>query len=228
MIAMAIVEGKRLPWDEETFSDTDSDWSDDEDDSKFDHALQGDTELKQLHVRSRSTITSLMRLTMAIREPAPSRQALRIDLSYHEPYDIQHVQAKFGESAPYLIERLGRAISSRRQYFAYRQQHRQKLSKGVEEIGFEEPRTEHTDNSTEATPLPSSDPASWPTSTNSNLLDDGDETLSQTSYASSFKSTIRTPRLPKEASKGEPYECPLCFSLIAVYTHAVWKYVYLL
>ncbi|KAJ8116681.1 hypothetical protein OPT61_g1931 [Boeremia exigua] len=219
---MTIVEGVRLPWDEEVFSDSDSDLdcSGRENESKTVNALQGNTELKQLHARSRSLITSLMRLTMAIRHPAPTRQILRIDKSYYEPYDVQHVQAKFSNSAPYLITRLGRAISSRRQYLTYREKHCQKLSKGIEAIGFEDLRTEQTDNSTEATPIPTLDPASQP---ESSFFNDN-ETMSQTSYASSFKNTIRTPHLPKEASKGEPYECPLCFSLIAIYTTATWKY----
>lgn len=219
MTATAIVEGTRVPWDEETFSDSDSEWSDDDDNSKTNRALQGSTELKQLHTRSRSIVTSLMRLTMAIREPAPSRQALRIDRSYHEPYDVQHVQAKFSNCAPYLAERLGRATSSRRQYFVYRETHCKKLSKGIETIGLEAPRTEHTDNSTEASGFGSQIPKP---------VDEDDETSSQTSYASSSKDTIRTPRLPQEASKGNPYECPLCFSLIAIYTTVAWKYVHLL
>jgi hypothetical protein len=220
MIATAIVKEERQPWDEEVYSETDSESDSSEDESIC--QLQGDTELKQLYVRMKSATTSLMRLSMAIREPAPNRQARSIDKSYHEPYDVQHVQSKFGDSVPYLTERLGRATSSRRQYLAYREKHYQKLSKGIEKLGLEESRTEHTANSTEATDIPQSD-CTGTGSPNHTPLDDGDEVLSQTSYAPSLKDAIRTPRLPKESLRDEPYECPLCFSLIAIHTSAAWK-----
>lgn len=165
-----------------------------------------------------------MRMSIAIRDPAPHNQlahtiTMDMDKSYHEPYDIQHVEAKFGGLAPYLINRLGRATSSRRQYLAYREKHCQKLSKGIEKLGYEESKTEHTTNSTEATPLPSTNQA-----TGIGLSNDGDGTLSQTSYAPTQQdATLRTPRLPKQAYKGEPYECPLCFSLVTIYKKAAWK-----
>lgn len=59
--------------------------------------------------------------------------------------------------ALYLVERLSRATSSRRQYLTYRKQHRQKLAKGTEKLGIEESKSEHITNSTEATPVPASD-----------------------------------------------------------------------
>jgi hypothetical protein len=216
--ALAIVEGRQLPWDEETDCDSESDSS--EDDSVYN--LQGNTELRQLFASAHAATTSLMRLSMAIREPAPSRQVMSIDKSSYVPWDVQHAQTKFPESAVYLTERLGRATSSRRQYLTYREQHCKKLAKGIEKLGLEEPRTEYTANSTEATPVPESDPASSITPEQQSL-DDGYETLSQTSYAPSVRDSIRTPRIPREASKRQPYECPICFSLIAIYSSAAWK-----
>ncbi|XPS98962.1 hypothetical protein M3J09_008149 [Ascochyta lentis] len=215
--ASAIVQFQRKSWDEESDSHSESDASDADGEVK---GLQGDTELKQLYVNVKTTITSLMRMSIAIRKPAPHDQfahtiTMDTDKTYHEPYDVQHVQAKFGNNAPYLTERLGRAMSSRRQYLAYRERHCQKLSKGIEMLGFEDSKTEHTTNSTEATCMP--------TLEITGNVDDDDETLSQTSYASSVGKAIRTPHLPKEASKGEPYECPLCFSLIAIHTTAAWR-----
>ena len=68
VIALAIVEEKRIPWDEETYSDSDSD---SDDGNSID--LQGKTELIQLYASMKSVITSLMRLSMAIQEPAPNR-----------------------------------------------------------------------------------------------------------------------------------------------------------
>jgi hypothetical protein len=208
VIALAIVEERRVPWDEEAYSDSDSD-----DDNDIN--LQGSTELQQLHASMKSAITSLMRLSMAIQEPAPNRQARCIDKSHFEQHDVLHVQAKFPSVPQYLAERLGRAISSRRQYLTYREQHHDKLSKGIDKLGLEAAITEFTTNSTEATQLQRTDSL--------NMMDDGDDTASMTSYATSVNATLRAPNLPKEAREREHYNCPLCYTLVAIHTTAAWK-----
>ena len=210
------MKGERIPWDELSDSDSDSETDDTEDQNPA-----NDTELKQLSDSIKNTITCLFRLSMAIRDPAPnsqSRSFVTFDKSIFEPHDISHVQAKFPEADSWLIERLGRAISGRRQYLNYREEHHQKLARNVEKIGIEEPRTEHTTNSTEASPMPSS---SGPRMTDA--LDDGEDTLSQTSYATSVNATIRAPSLPKEARTKEHFECPLCYMIVSIHTTAVWK-----
>ncbi|KAJ4319287.1 hypothetical protein N0V94_003979 [Neodidymelliopsis sp. IMI 364377] len=210
--ASAIVQGDRIPWDEEVYSDSGSEILDDDRDIED---PQDDTEIKQLYVSIGSAITALMRISIAIREPAPNRQSRTIDKSHFEHHDMLHVQAKFPNAAQYLTERLGRAISSRRQYLTYREIHHDKLSKGIEKLGLEAARTETTTNSTEATKLQR---------TNSlNLLDEDDDTSSQTSYATSINATLRAPKLPKEARERDHYNCPLCFALIDIHTTAAWK-----
>ena len=65
------------------------------------------------------------------RKPAPYDLLLRsanIDTKSYELVDKRHVLEMFPRADPALIERLGRAISKRRKYFKYREQHRQKLS----------------------------------------------------------------------------------------------------
>lgn len=186
-----------------------------------DTSFQSDTELKQLSTSIKNTVTCLFRLSMAIRDPAPnsqSRSFITVDKSYFETHDILHVQSKFPEANKILTERLGRAISGRRQYLTYREEHHQKLVKNVEKIGHEEPRTERTNNSTEASPM-------LVTSGNVNsVLDDGEDTVSQTSYATSVNATIRAPPLPKEAREKKHFECPLCYMIVAIHTTAGWKY----
>lgn len=210
---MAVVQGHRLPWDEEAFTDSDSESESSQDGSEYN--LQGDTELKQLFARTKSLITSLMRLSMAIREPAPNRQARSIDKSHFEQHDMWHVQAKFPDAPQYLTERLGRAISSRRQYLTYREVHHDKLRKGIEKLGVEAATTEFTNNSTEATELHKTDSLA--------MTDDFDDSASVTSYATSVNATLRAPGLPKEAQEKDHYSCPLCFALIAIHTTAAWK-----
>ncbi|KAF2121308.1 hypothetical protein BDV96DRAFT_640703 [Lophiotrema nucula] len=218
--ALSIAKGERIPWEELTDSDTDS-----ESGSEVSE-VQGDTELKQLFKSIRNTLTCLFRLSMAIRDPAPNsqfRSTITIDKSYHLEHDIQHARAKFSGGEDFLTSRLGRAISGRRQYLAYREQHHGKLAKNVEKIGFEEPRTEHTTNSTEASPLPATGGAIAAAVAEPVDVADNDDALSQTSYASSIDTTIRVPSLPREARQQEHFECPLCFMIVSIHTTAAWR-----
>jgi hypothetical protein len=205
-----------------TASDSDSDsGSGQSDDDTSNADLQGRTELRQLLASIKSLITSLFRLSMAIRNPAPNSQSMStisIDKSFYEQHDIQHVKEKFPGAPHYLVERLGRALSARRQYLSYREDHHQKLAKNIEKIGFEKTITEFTTNSTEATPIPRIE-----RSMSLNVLDEGDDTASQTSYATSVNATIRVPSLPREARNKDFFECPLCFLLVSIQTAAGWK-----
>jgi hypothetical protein len=82
--------------------------------------------------------------SMAIRDPAPNSQSkstITVDKSFFQQHDISHVQAKYPACVKYLTSRLGKAISGRRQYFIYREEHHQKLAKDVEKLGFEDSKT---------------------------------------------------------------------------------------
>jgi hypothetical protein len=223
LLGLAIVSGERTPWDEMPASDSDSDSGSETLGAVGDSNFQSDTELKQLSASIKNTVTCLFRLSMAIRDPAPntqSRSFITVDKSYFQHHDIQHVESKFPQAARFLTERLGRAISGRRQYISYREEHHQKLVKNIEKIGQEEPRTEHTTNSTEASPIPVLDQAK----TNTVMDDSFDfDSLSQTSYATSINATIRPPPLPKEAKEKEHFECPLCYMIVSIHTTAGWK-----
>lgn len=210
--ATAIVVGERITWDEETYSDSESEHSDDET-SNLD--LQGDTELKQLYASMKAAVTSLMRISMAIREPALTSESRSIDMSHFEQHDVLHVQTKFAHAPQYLAERLGRAISSRRQSLTYRESHHDKLVKGIDKLGLEAARTELTTNSTEASELQQT--------YDLNMVDDLDDSTSQTSYATSVNATVRAPRLPREAREKEHYKCPICFVMVAIHTAGAWK-----
>jgi len=219
-IALSIVKGERTPWDELSDSDTDSE----SDGEVLEDDLQGDTELQQIKSSITNNITCLFRLSMAIRDPAPhtqSRSIITVDKSFYEAFDIQHVREKFPQCEDFLINRFGRAISARRQYLTYREEHHKKLAKSVEKIGFEEPRTEHTTNSTEASLIPKEQ-----SSEAQPEIEDSFEALSQTSYATSVNATLRVPPLPKEAENQGYFECPLCFLIVTIHTTAAWKYVF--
>jgi hypothetical protein len=69
------------------------------------------------------------------------RSTITIDKSFFESHDIHHVESKHPNCPKYLSSRLGRGITSRRQYLSYREKHQQKLSEDIEKVGIEEPRT---------------------------------------------------------------------------------------
>ncbi|KAF2443726.1 hypothetical protein P171DRAFT_522225 [Karstenula rhodostoma CBS 690.94] len=144
------VRGEEAPWEALQDSDHDSDSA-----SNASSDTGEDTELKQLIASIKSSVTCLFRPSMTIRNPVSDdrlQRTITVDKSYYEEHDILHTRAKYPDCADYLTERLGRAISARRQYLSYRELHHQKLAKDVDLIGLEHTRTECTSNSTEATP----------------------------------------------------------------------------
>jgi hypothetical protein len=219
--ALQIITGERVPW--EDLSDSESDNSNDGSEQVEDEPT---TELSQLASNMTEVIKCLMRLSMAISNPAPHnqfRESAHFDCEYFEQFDIEHVRAKFPLAGEYLVLRLGKAISRRRQYLRYREAYRKQLEKDLDD---------QTDPSTAIDgTVASSLPTIARACTFTGALDEGDynDTQSQTSYASSNndESKLRPPPLPKEGWDGEPFECPLCFRIISVRQTTSWyKHVY--
>ncbi|KAL8676616.1 MAG: hypothetical protein Q9186_006886 [Xanthomendoza sp. 1 TL-2023] len=138
--ATSIVSGTRLPYDQLS-SDSDSSVS-----SLSDNGVQGNnglgnvieevpssTELQEIQRAISSYLSILYRVSIIIRKnPTPYDRLIKsakIDTSFYEFFDHRHVLEKFPSASPLLVERLGKAISRRRKYFKYREQHRQKLSR---------------------------------------------------------------------------------------------------
>ena len=223
---MAIVQGERIPWDDQPESESDSDADYESSHGSEENDFQDETELKQLSESIKSGVTRLFRLSIAIRDPAPtiqSRSFITVDKSHFEVHDVSHVQAKFPDALDYLTERLGQAVCRRRQYLTYREEYHRKMTKGSKKIGDEGARSKYTANSTEATPMQVVAPRINSAVTILDVLDDGEDTLSEASYATSVSATIRVPQLPKEAREKEFYECPLCYMLVSIRNPVAWK-----
>ncbi|CAF3485991.1 unnamed protein product [Fusarium graminearum] len=217
--AFLIVSGERIPWDrveddEEFPQDTES-----ESDSEF-----GDmpgTEVAQIVQNVSDVVNCLLRLSVAIRNPAPHDRFMSFsssEASHYEPFDIQHVKNKFGEIEPFLADRLGKAISRRREYFKYRESHHLKLKQGLDSV--EEDGAE----STVASSLPLHAKAAG---FNLDAMDEdgaSNSGLTQTSFASSRADSdkLSVPPLPKEAEDG-PFECPFCYMMITASSIDSWK-----
>lgn len=197
--------------------------------SEYDEAsTTGDSELTQIMMDIIDIIDCLLRLSVSVQNPAPHdrfKATTSTDASFYEVSDINHVGDKFKSAEEWLVERLGKAISHRRQYFKYRDTHHQKLA-----CGLEDPESDlHIGQSTVASSIPqhlkmgntSGGTASF------DVLDEdqrSDTGHSQTSYATSVavSELLRVPEIPKEYSRGA-FECPFCFMMIVVSERHAWK-----
>ncbi|KAJ8064828.1 hypothetical protein OCU04_007136 [Sclerotinia nivalis] len=99
------------------------------------------SELQELFKAMKDANTNLLKLSMVIRS-SPNRDdylkaatRCRLDASY----DISHVREKHGSAkriADWLIVRLGKAITRRRQYLKYREDHHGKLTRNWDDVAI--------------------------------------------------------------------------------------------
>ncbi|KAH8890590.1 hypothetical protein GQ53DRAFT_613633, partial [Thozetella sp. PMI_491] len=219
--AIAIAAGGKTPWDQLS-----AETSEDEDQNEgLEDAEPGDfptTELEQISTSVTDVVNCLLRLSVSIRNPAPHDrfvESLRSDTSHFEPYDIGHVREAFNLLEEYLVERLGKANSRRRQYFEYRKNHHDKLAYGLEDAG------DIAAQSTIASSIPEQlkDHISAIQAPRVFEDDHSESGATQTSFATAADSkNRRVPSLPEAAYLG-PFECPFCFMMISVTGRASWK-----
>jgi hypothetical protein len=191
----------------------------DEDETTTNGEEMASTEIGQILLDVSEINTDLLRLSKAMRNPAPHERfinAISTDTSYFNEHDQRHVADKFPKAAPFLLARLAKALSRRRQFFKYREHHQNKLRQGL--------LTDHDDTSTVASSLSSH--LKIEKMSAADYGDTGSESgLSQTSFADSSNESER-PHIPPLASNcmtGEPFECPLCFLLITINSGHSWK-----
>ena len=195
-------------------------------DDLIEDSILATTELNQILSDIVEVVNCLLRLSVAIRNPAPHDRLMKSkssDTSHYEPYDIQHVSMKFPGADKEITARLGKAISRRRQYFKYREEHH-KLSQGLD---FNSGMTEIVGPSTIVSPLPQHIKGGAGVAGDLGTLDEDERSetgISQTTYATSVANSeqIRTPPLPKQSKDG-PFECPFCFVIISASTPLSWK-----
>jgi len=171
-------------------------------------------------------ITCLIRLSYVIREPAAHDQFVNtanIDTSFFETHDIHHVQSKFPDAEDVIVRRLGKAISRRRHYLKYREDHGKKLSQGV--AVDDDGNTIAITESTIASTLP--DAARLSNNRPTIYEFDSESIASDTTYATSAyaEGRLQPPAMPESAKNGDPFECCLCHLLITVTNPQAWKYV---
>lgn len=169
----------------------------------------------------------LMRLSVTISNPAPYDQfRSRAGVVLHSyQWDIEHVQQKFPKIKHVISDRLGKALTQRRRYLNYREEHHLRLKKGLD--GEEEDDEESKGGGTTvASSLPHGvkDDVSAQNPKALEDVDDAHSEISTTSYAPTFadEGQLRVPPIPKEYRDG-PFLCPFCYILISVDAESDWK-----
>ncbi|RPB29195.1 hypothetical protein L211DRAFT_882026, partial [Terfezia boudieri ATCC MYA-4762] len=182
-------------------------------------------------------ITCLYRFSMATRNATPRdrlHKITSIEISHFEYWDIAHIGTKFPTAESYLIQRLGKANTRRRQLMKYYRQHHGTIARYINqerESGFIIKASTTIANST----------AVKSQTTVSTIKQDAfhvydvppgpdDDQVSQTSYATSAnhqRIRIAQPPNPDAAYNGTPFECPYCFQIISIRDRCAWrKHVY--
>jgi len=204
-----------------------------------------ESRLKTLCTDVREVTDCLLRLSVAIANPAPHERFRKFgadDISYREPHDIAYVRDKFPKLGQKMADVLGKSITRRRQFFRYRLAHHEKLAAGLEpdgaSAGKDDSRTERFPK-TIASTLPDRIKALPDLDLRNGIIDEdnrSDTAASMTSYATSAgflpevrdgemilpPPPLRVPPLPREAELGS-FECTFCYRIISASSRAAWK-----
>ena len=208
------------------------------------------SEIQELYLAIIAAITSLFKASVFIRRPVPNdRYAKSKNLDpYDDRYDIQHAGQKFPKAyqqSPWLIERLGKANTKRRQYFRYRQLHREKLSIDLEpypkavnkgnpsfdtanvQVENRKPMTVVLSQKSAPTTMMHTEATEYTGKDELIVEETFDEGLSMTSFASSVTNEdgkgLTIPNPPKDSTGGAPFECPYCFTIQTVKRPSLWR-----
>ncbi|KAF7509028.1 hypothetical protein GJ744_008423 [Endocarpon pusillum] len=213
----------------------------------------GTTELQEIFESVKDTITSLMKVSIIIRNATPrdryARAETAIKKQFLDYFDVGHVGHKYPkvESQKWLKARLGNAITKRRCFLKYCRDHHQKFSatsdvkehgvKSVANIGelilpkCDGPSSNLKTRTISVRSGPDSTIAPTAASTLhvSSLEVEGDisDSYSQSSYATSLgeDSADTTLRVPRlaEITTSFPFECPYCWTLLDIKHEARWR-----
>lgn len=174
------------------------------------------------------SLKALFRIAVLVRKGNPD---IRFERAIHSSkctfpptFDIDHVKEKYpklkAKEQSWLAERLGKANARRRQFIKYCRDHRDRLA--LDDENMEAEGATALLQSSKATTL-------LPEKIASNVTVDEYEgdTVSILSVSSTTDtlSTLALPRLVDLSKDGEPFECPICFTLRSIKGEHSWRYV---
>jgi len=211
------------------------------------------SEIKEIFESITDAINNLFRLSMIIRNNTSRDRyakaaAAALSVPFDDKFDISHVEHKFpalkSKGKEWLIVRLGKAITQRRQYLRYCREHHDKISREhhptprPQIIQPSEIKPEIVAGLTADARSAISKPTSTlaPTQASTLLLtsdqipEEGplDNSQSQTSYATSNEEDISSHKLRviklEDVSRGvSHFECPYCWQIQANKSQKSWK-----
>jgi tetratricopeptide (TPR) repeat protein len=215
------------------------------------------SEVNELREEISGTITRLFRVSILIRQAAPTdlfAKALSRDrYRFNDQFDIAHVGEKYHKLATkdyaWLRQRLGRAITQRRHYLSYVQDHREKLGGMLSHHGKADSSIARSQAPIVKQPLASKlilDTASRPSFFTKattvaaeriipQLLvagesDSEDDARSYTTISRSIdgdhesSTTIRIPKLDDlRIGNKKEFECPFCFRIKKFKSERIWR-----
>lgn len=167
-----------------------------------------------------------MRLAVTIRSPVPHEQFKSRMPALAPSFDINHLK-HVNEKFPKLRnktteERLAKALTYRRFFLRYREEHHERLKEGIEDAKEGDQGESRGGATTDASWLPK-DKHQDNDSRSSVFRDDVSE-MTATSYAPSCMdgSELRVPRIPSGYVDG-PFICPYCYLPVFVENRFQWK-----
>ncbi|PQE04840.1 ankyrin repeat protein [Rutstroemia sp. NJR-2017a BBW] len=224
--ATLIISGKELNehWPIEEFSDEDED-------EGLDVESEQTSELQELFKAMEDANSNLMKLSMVIRTSPNHDDYLKAATRYKfdSSYDIGHVREKHGLAkgmSEWLIIRLGKAITRRRQFLKYREDHHGKLTRDWDQMAVD--TEDKTIALTKATTFVEN---AAPMQKDGTELENsfGSETSYDATIVGESTGKLSVPSHPKMAFEGVPFEfdkpfqCPYCFTEQVVKNRSAWK-----
>ena len=192
--------------------------------NETDDNIDAYTELEQLSSYVKNSISCLLRIWLLIQKPGPHARFIstgRFDVSVHQRWDEGHVREKFKNIPEWLIVRLGKANTRRRQFLEYRKSHNERIKS---------PQSMFEDKKTVVSSIPSriKNNEYFQESAGSQIMGvhDVDDGYTVTSYAETTtnQATSLLPPVPSMAQGGAPFQCPYCFMVVdGIYSKAQWK-----
>jgi hypothetical protein len=192
--------------------------------SESDSEISQDELEESIHI----IISSLLKLAIAVRNPAPVDRYIKsraIDMSFYKTHDLAYLEELYPGIDVYLKERMAEATLQRRRFLEYSARHHFKLARDSSPEETEEEGDDAASLYAETTASSLPAPLRHESSTLEAAFDTRSERSSFTSYASSGMGT--RPKVPPPPAHtvlgGDPFECPYCRLLISPQDTYTWK-----
>ncbi|SCV26959.1 uncharacterized protein FFB14_01312 [Fusarium fujikuroi] len=209
--ALAITVGSQVPWDQIEEEEEEEDSQSEEEGQSWE--ISPETEIEQILAHIADSIDDLSYLGAALRDTLTNDRNTD-ETSRFELFDVQYVLSKYPVTDKVIAERLGKAISARRQRFQNQQSTEQSSHHSKGSLA-DEPTLEAL-----ISQLDLEDLTYWGTERKGLLDENSSET---SSVASEDLQAPRIPPLPQRATDERPIRCPCCQQMIRVLSTKDWK-----